>query len=384
MIIRPGDATKLLGIVIMAACAVFVCTLFFNFNIDLTRVKDQITNPENMILYDLQKTSGNVTSAISGGCLLITSVITLIFYIKRYIDAHKSELGILKALGYSRWRIARGFWVFGLSVFVGTAIGFGSSFTLMPAFYNTMNKLELLPDAPLHFNAILALYFIVLPTFVFSLLSTVYAWIKLGYPALKLMKGKNEKGHHKKRHTGKKQEEQPFMKELRRSTVRSRFSLVFFIAFAAFCFSAMTQMSFSMKELSSEMMGIMMIGIGFVLAFTTLFLATTTIIKSNTKTIAMLRVFGYTDKECGKAILNGYRPAAYVGFAVGTGYQYGLLKTMVSLFFAQSVVEVPEYDFDMQALAITLILFVFVYEAVMYVYSKRIKIISLKEIMMED
>ena len=76
--------------------------------------------------------------------------------------------------------------------------------------------------------------------------------------------------------------------------MKSKKALVFFIIFASFCFSAMTQMSFSMKDLSSEMMGVMMLVIGLVLAFTTLFLAITTVINGNTKTIAMMRVFGYS------------------------------------------------------------------------------------------
>ena len=45
------------------------------------------------------------------------------------------------------------------------------------------------------------------------------------------------------------------------------------------------------------MMGVMMLVIGLVLAFTTLFLAITTVINGNTKTIAMMRVFGYSQKN---------------------------------------------------------------------------------------
>lgn len=49
-----------------------------------------------------------------------------------------------------------------------------------------------------------------------------------------------------------------------------------------------------MKDLASAMMGAMMMLIGLTLAFTILFLAITTVIHSNTKTIAMMRVFGYS------------------------------------------------------------------------------------------
>ena len=60
----------------------------------------------------------------------------------------------------------------------------------------------------------------------------------------------------------KKSSELSFVEYLKRNTLKSKKALVFFIIFASFCFSAMTQMSFSMKDLSSEMMGVMMLVIG--------------------------------------------------------------------------------------------------------------------------
>ena len=144
----------------------------------------------------------------------------------------------------------------------------------------------------------------------------------------------------------------------------------------------MTQMSFSMKDLSSVMMGVMMMLIGLVLAFTTLFLAITTVINGNTKTIAMMRVFGYSQRECCRAILGGYRSVSYVGFAVGTVYQYALLRIMVDIVF-RDMEGVPAYEFDLPVMLVSLGVFILVYEVVMYVYSQRIKRISIKEIMLE-
>ncbi|MDE5588454.1 MAG: FtsX-like permease family protein, partial [Acetatifactor sp.] len=166
------------------------------------------------------------------------------------------------------------------------------------------------------------------------------------------------------------------------NTLRDKTVLAFFILFASFCFSAMTQMSFSMKDLSSVMMGVMMMLIGLVLASTTLFLAITTVINGNTKTIAMMRVFGYSQQECCRAILGGYRPVSYVGFAVGTVYQYVLLRIMVDVVF-RDMEGMPVYEFDFPAMLVSLGVFILVYEAVMYAYSERIKKISVKEIMLE-
>ena len=95
MIVSLKDATKLVAISIMIACGVFVSTLFLNYNIDIVQIKDDITNEQMQVLYDAQVNTAIVTSSVSGGCLLLTSVVMLIFYIKNYIDTHKKELGIL-------------------------------------------------------------------------------------------------------------------------------------------------------------------------------------------------------------------------------------------------------------------------------------------------
>ena len=183
-------------------------------------------------------------------------------------------------------------------------------------------------------------------------------------------------------HTIEKNSDLSFVDDLKRNTLKSKKALVFFVVFASFCFSAMTQMSFSMKDLSSEMMGVMMLVIGLVLAFTTLFLAITTVINGNTKTIAMMRVFGYSQKECCRAILGGYRPMSYIGFAIGTLYQYGLLRLMVDIVF-KDVEGMPVYEFDVSVMIISLVVFIVIYEALMYLYSEKIKKISIKEIMTE-
>lgn len=126
----------------------------------------------------------------------------------------------------------------------------------------------------------------------------------------------------------------------------------------------------------------MMLIIGLTLAFTTLFLAITTVIRGNTKTIAVMRVFGYSQKECCKAILGGYRPVSYIGFAIGTIYQYALLRIMVDIVF-KDVENVPAYQFDFPVMLISLVVFIIVYEILMFAYSDKIRKISMKEIMIE-
>ncbi len=383
MLIRLKDVIKLAGVLIMCACAVLICTMMLNANIDLMRVKDQITGAQALLMYGLLVSSAEMTSAVTGGALALTTVVTLMFYIKHYIDTHRPELGILKALGYSNWKIAGRFWVFGLSVFIGAAIGFALAFAFMPAFYAAQRSGSGLPEPPLHFNPELLLYLVALPTLAFSALSIVYSCRKLKRPPLELIRGRG-KTKIRKAKPGR-QTDRPFLRELTYTTLKSRKSLVFFVWLSAFCYAATVVMSFSISEVGgSDMMAVMMAVIGVVLAVTTMFLAVTTVVKANAKTIAMLRVFGYSNRACASAILSGYRPVTYLGFLVGTAYQHGLMLMMMSLFFGNSVLGLPEYTFNVRAFFIALVSFVALYELFMFLYTRRIRHVPLKEVMQEE
>ncbi|MDE5616538.1 MAG: ABC transporter permease, partial [Clostridia bacterium] len=121
MIVSIKDGLKLIGISIVCCCAVFVCTFMLNYYLDVLPLKDLMTDSGAIQLYNAQLATAKLTSAITGGVLSLISVAMLIFYIKLYIDSHSSQLGIIKALGYSRGAVASRFWVFGLSVFAGCA-----------------------------------------------------------------------------------------------------------------------------------------------------------------------------------------------------------------------------------------------------------------------
>lgn len=379
MIIGIKDAVKLTGISIIACCAVFVCTMFLNYNIDLAAMEDKIVGEAGIAMYHAQVSMGKVVAAVSGGCLVVTSIIMLFFYIRNYIESHGRELGILKAIGYSGIRIAKHFWVFGFSVLAGCVPGFVIAFLYLPAFYGKQNAEGLFPDMTVTFHPLLAFLLIGVPTIFFIVVSVLYACLKLSSPVLDLLREKRE---YKIKTSGKETGSLSFLENLRKTTLRSRKTLVFFVAFSAFCFSAMVQMSMSMNDLASEDFALIMIIIGLVLAFITLFLSLSSVVKGNTKTIAMMRVFGYEHNACCLAVLGGYRLVSYIGFAIGTVYQYSLLKIVLTFVFAD-IDNVPEYHFDYQAFAITLLAFLITYEFIMYQYALRIKKLPIKSIMLE-
>lgn len=379
MLIGIKDLAKLFAISIVTCCAVFVCALFLNYNIDIVGIKDEITTPQGIVMYDAQVASGKVVVGVSGGCLVATTVVLLIFYVKNYIDSHGKELGILKALGYSDINVAKHFWVFGISVFIGTVIGYAAAVIYMPTFYDVQNDMELFPQMQPEFHFFLAFSLIAFPTVFFMLLAVLYAFFKIKSPVLGLLK----EAQNVKIKTGKADEKDlPFLTDLKKNTLKSRKILVFFVGFSAFCFSAMTQMSMSMDDLSSETFSFMIISIGLILAFMTLLMSLSSVVKSNTKTIAMMKVFGYSRKECSSSILGGYRPVSYVGFVIGTVYQYLLLKIMVDVVFADFE-NMPEYNFNFKALAVSVVTFIAAYEIIIYCYSRKINGQSVKSIMLE-
>ena len=96
----------------------------------------------------------------------------------------------------------------------------------------------------------------------------------------------------------------------------------------------------------------------------------------------MMKVFGYSEKECSKAIFGGYRFWNYLGFALGSAYQYLLLKIMVSVVF-KDIEGIPEYHFDVKMCIITLIAYTLLYEILMKFYGNHINRLSVKEIMTE-
>lgn len=178
MLVGIKNASRLIVISIIACCAVLVCTMFLNFYFDIRSIESEITSELSMIFYNAQVSTAKVVSLVSGGCLLFSAVVMLLFYVKHYIDTHKKELGILKALGYSNIKIAKSFWLFGISAFIGTAIGYAGAFLIMPWFYALQNEDKILPEITIHFHPSILLYFVVLPTVCFSALSVFYAWYK--------------------------------------------------------------------------------------------------------------------------------------------------------------------------------------------------------------
>lgn len=377
MVIGFKDGIKLFGMAVVSACMVFVCTFFLNFYLDALAVRESVAE-ELIPLCEAQLLTAKLVCCVSGGCLLLVSVVMLVFYVKLYVAGHARQLAILKALGYSGGRIAAGFWVFGLSVLIGTAAGYGFGYAAMPLVYRSMSGEGLLV-IPIGFHAELLAGLVLLPSAAFAGLSVLFAYLKLRAPASALLKGNAERAAAP---VARKRKPRSFLRELTFETLRSRKTLAFFVAFGCFCFSAMVQMAVPMFELSSAVMALMIFGIGIVLACTSLLLAFTTLTDTHGKAVSVMRANGYPLRVCGEAILGGYRIPAYVGFVIGTAYQWGLLKVMVNVVFA-GYEQTPEFHFHVAAFFAVLAAFAALYELLNVFFTKRLAKKSVRSFMSE-
>lgn len=387
MIIGFKDGIKLIGVATVCFCAVFVCSVFTNFYLDARAIAYAVPQ-ELFSLYDAQMNMSKFVCCITGGVLCATAVVMLVFYVKLFIDGNIKRFGILKAMGFSDGKLASAFWVFGLTVFIGAAAGQCVGYAFMPIVYKEL-CIDGLPQISVSFNVALPLAFVLAPSAVFALLACLYARFTLRCDLKGMLGGKAIRRRASRRkcaiESKKQNKDKPrgFISELRSAILRNNKATVFFIALACFCFSAMLQMSASMRELSSLTMGAMMLVIGMVLAVTMLVMAVTTVTERNADSAAMMKAFGYTAKERAVAVLSGYVPFAALGFALGTVYQYALLRLMVDVMFAEYS-NMPEYSFDVPMFFITLALFVVLYALSMIAYSHKLSRVSVKRIMAQE
>lgn len=378
MVISIKDGVKLFGISVVCFCAVFVCTFFLNYYIDAQAI-DGVVSGELRVLYDANMTSAKFTCAITGGVLCLIAVVMTVFYIKLFIDGNAKRFGILKAMGYSDNKIALSFWVFGLSTFIGAAAGYGAGHAIMPIIYREMT-IDGMPAIAIGYHAELLAALVIAPTIVFSAFACLYAKLSLRRNVVSMIKGGKAVAKSKRRQSDK---QRPFLVEMCLSTLAGKKSVVFFVSFSCFCYSAMLQMGLTMSDLSSVIMGVMILVIGAILGVTALFMAITTAVNANKSSIAVMKAFGYSDKERAISLLAGYVPFALLGFALGTVYQHVLMTVMVNVVFAD-VKTVATYSFGVGYFFITLVTFIALYACAMAVYAVRINKVPIKEIMSNE
>ena len=188
----------------------------------------------------------------------------------------------------------------------------------------------ILPEIAIHFHWQLLLAFVVLPTAFFMLIAVGYARRQLQTPALRLLK-KSPTPIKVKRKKRSPKKEKDFLTELSSSLIWGRKSILFFVVFGSMCFAAMVQLSFGLRDYTDDIIQTMMIMIGLILSFSILFLSLGDCRIRSRETLALMKAFGYTDRECQGHILSPYRFWAYLGFVLGTAYQYAIMEILIGV-----------------------------------------------------
>lgn len=379
MIVQLKDLRKAIAVVIVSYCAVFITTLFSNLYLDLKGLDITGFNIIQKKFYDAQLIVSKFVVIITGTVLSISAAVMLIFYIKQFIDDSKHKIGILKAQGYSNNFIASKFSVFGLLVLLGSLLGYGSSHLFMPKFYESRNTDNILSELTINFHPQLILIMVILPSLSFLVISIVYVLFNLNVPTINLLKQINS--INKKIRKRRFRQYKNFFKELRATVLFGNKTLLFFVIFAALSFSSMIQMAFGMRDFVDGTIRIMMMVIGVILSLSILLISLEVIANSNIKNISILNIMGYSKNECSSIILSGYRVVAYIGFAIGTVYQYFLIKTLLTV-LSKKLDSETTYNFDLISVIGSFIAFVLIYEVFILYYSNRIKDINVKKVMM--
>ena len=376
MIVQLKDLRKAIAVVIVSFCAVFITTLFSNLYLDLKVLDITGFNIMEKKFYDAQLIVSKFVIIITGTVLSISAAVMLIFYIKQYIDDSKHKIGILKAQGYSNNFIASKFSIFGFLVFLGSLLGYGSSHFFMPKFYESRNTDNILSELTMNFHPQLLLLMVILPSLLFLVISIVYVLFNLNVPTINLLKQINS--INKKIRKRRFRQYNNFFKELRATVLFSNKTLLFFVIFAALSFSSMIQMAFGMRDFVDGTIRIMMMVIGVILSLSILLISLEVIANSNIKNISILNIMGYSKDECSRIILSGYRVVAYIGFAIGTVYQYFLIRTLLKV-LSKKLDSETTYNFDLISVIGSFIAFVLIYEIFILYYSNKIKGLNVKK-----
>lgn len=375
-------ARKLIGTNMLIFGTVFVCTIFGSYYLDLSSV-ELPDIPQIKGIYEAQLTMMKIICYLASGCLGLISMLVALFNINRHINENQSAMGVLKALGYSNLRISSVFLKVGFYIFGGAVLGYVGGILVAPAIYKEMaNTKNFMFD--LSFHASIPICLIGGVVVLFSIISFLFAYIKLRKSALSMIKTEAKCRVNTKRVHRSYKENSSYLKEIGKTTLSNHKILIFFIGFASFGFSSQIQLPFTMIGSSmadtsmSTIITAICFPIGILLGSVTLLIAGEFIIHSNRQSIAIMKAFGYTDKECSNSLLDAYRLPAYIGFFVGTAYQYGLIKLFVSLFADTYTLDIP---FSFLGFVVVFFIFLIGYELVMYSYKRKLSKISLKQIM---
>lgn len=356
---------KSYGVMIIAFCSMFLETLFLSYKLDLKSLDTSNFTKLQLDVYDAQLSMCNMMNMISLLILGLFSFVLLFFSVERYIEENKSNMGVLKALGYNDHKLSLSLMTYSIPVFVGTCAGYLGALAFSKLFYNAMNADHIYPDVNFSFNitlCICVLFGLPVLTLCFSYL---IGRIKFKVNALDMI---NQAKRNKRVRITK--DKRSFLIDTKYTMLKNNIALIIFVGFATLCFSATVQMAFTMYfEVDMSMLFfLMMLFIGLILGVTIMILAFKFVFLSNKNHISILKAFGYDEKQCYFAFYGGYYIVSAISFILGTLYQVLILSIMFKAF--EGAYEI-KYEFSFLSLAYSFVSFAITYGIInLYYYFK--------------
>ncbi|NLE03538.1 MAG: ABC transporter permease, partial [Crenarchaeota archaeon] len=182
------------GVIIICFSAMFLETLFISYKLDMDKLDISAFTLPQKVFYDAQSSMCMMMNLISLGILGLFSFVLLFFSIARYIEENRSNMGILKAMGYSSSHIALGMMKFALPTFIGCLLGYLGALGFSERFYNTMNADHIIPDFLFSFNPLVFICIVIRPALLVLLFSYIVSLLKVkGNPLVLISQKENLK-----------------------------------------------------------------------------------------------------------------------------------------------------------------------------------------------
>lgn len=380
--ITRKDFSRLTSLVIVSFTVAFVCSLFLNYLLDLTEFKK--TFFDEMILMELnsRETMARFTFMLTFIMLGVTTIFLIISAVNTFIDEHQPVMGMLKAMGYSNLKIAMDFYKFGLAIFMGLLLGYLSSMTIAPVFYDAFAG-ESHTNPPLTFQMMTVVYMVLIPTLVMIVISVLHAYRRLRKRPLEMIYHVSViKASDKLATYQEKNKDNDYLKSISRVTIRRHRGKTLLVIFAGFCFAAMMQMPITLWNSGFSLIGAMIMVVSAVtLGCGILYITLNIVVNANRKAIAIMKMCGYSDHECNKVFLKPYKCYGYMGFIIGSIYQFLLVK-MIMQFYEKSN---PDFSFEVvfrfDGLLLIFILFFCYYHLLLVLCKRRMKKVSYDQLL---
>ena len=136
-------------------------------------------------------------------------------------------------------------------------------------------------------------------------------------------------------------------------------------------------------EQSTDVYGIlsaMLFICGLVIGTITFMLSLFSVVQSNRHYISLMKVLGYTQKECNFTIISGYRKVDILGFAISIPYTIILSTIMFRLISVNSDMAYPT-SINIISIICCLFITIGIVEVILWFFKKRLQKVSFREIM---